>query len=715
MAMIQKMISVDFDSLGNVSSLIFRGVEFIADDGHGGGLFQICLRDFLGNPLLLECKDFGAVHREDEDNSICLVFSECNRLRGTTVKVYAETDSSRIHWRISVVPGRNDFVTEWIDFPRIRLKRFFDGKYLLPFAEGTLVTDLEDRERNSVIRCKAAEYPMTGVSSFYPGPAAMQFEAFYTGDAGLCILCCDLGHSPKSLDFHPEDGAAVPLLQHFTGGENSIGYDVDVIGFQGDWQDAAEIYRNWMEQHDPCLPAKLNTRLPRWMADSPVLLIYPVKGVGLDHGGLTPNEYYPYSTALPVIEKYNERWNCGIMALLMHWEGTAPWAPPYIWPPSGGEKMLSEFLDAMHEKGNTVGLYASGIGWTQKSMIDPAYDRTKQFEDEHLEQEICTGPRGETFSRVCNGPCGQRIGYDLCPERQFTQALVSQEVGSASRLGVDYLQYFDQNQGGAAPLCYSKKHGHPAFPGSWHTASMRNLLAKAQEAAGGTVLGCENAAAEPYLATCCLNDLRNHLGWGAGGMPVPLYPYLFHEYAAGFSGNGVGLSYLVDVERTPFFLQWAIGWNFAYGNLISVVLKDGGKIHWHWNLSWSVPEPVQEPLVELIGNLTGWRRGMAADFLVSGRMEKAPAVSCGMRTIYLKKQPPVDVPALTVSAWKVNGGKKVLLVNCGNKTEPCRIDFAHSAYGMILFSGKQEKWEGDHVILEVPPLDAVVVSVDDEK
>ena len=102
MAMIQKMISVDFDSLGNVSSLIFRGVEFIADDGHGGGLFQICLRDFLGNPLLLECKDFGAVHREDEDNSICLVFSECNRLRGTTVKVYTPNriEASKFQYRL---------------------------------------------------------------------------------------------------------------------------------------------------------------------------------------------------------------------------------------------------------------------------------------------------------------------------------------------------------------------------------------------------------------------------------------------------------------------------------------------------------------------------------------------------------------------------------------------------------------------------------------
>lgn len=77
------------------------------------------------------------------------------------------------------------------------------------------------------------------------------------------------------------------------------------------------------------------------------------------------------------------------------------------------------------------------------------------------------------------------------------------------------------------------------------------------------MLGCENAAAEPYMKVCCLNDLRSHLAWGTGGIPVPLYSFVFHEYAAGFSGNGVCLSGWVDVERTPFFLQWTMGWNFA--------------------------------------------------------------------------------------------------------------------------------------------------------
>ena len=305
-------VCLELDSRGIVQSLRFGGVEFAAPAAGRETLFVCRLRDFVGNPLQLEARDFSAVqHRKDAGN-FSLVFSDCAALPGTEVEIEARCDGAEIRWRIAVSPGREDFKVEWIDFPRIRLRRFSDGNYLLPFAEGTLVRDLEERERSASFRCEEADYPLTGVSGFYPGPAAMQFEAFYTGDAGLCFLCRDPEHGPKSIDFRPDGEAALPLLQHFTGGSGAVSYEVAVIGFRGDWQEAAALYREWMEHEDPMLPVTLETRMPRLLLEAPVLLIYPVKGCGLDHGGLIPNEYYPYSAALPVVARYRERWNCRI-------------------------------------------------------------------------------------------------------------------------------------------------------------------------------------------------------------------------------------------------------------------------------------------------------------------------------------------------------------------------------------------------------------------
>ncbi len=703
------MIRLGISQQGAVESLNFAGVEFIASNPARNDLFQINLRDFVGNPMLLDCSDFNNIVTEEKNGNFTISFSDCRRVPGTTAEVSARVAGSEIRWNIEITPGTVDFSVEWIDFPRLRLRRFNEGKYLLPFAEGVLVSDIDNREARASFRCLAAEYPMTGSSSFYPGPAAMQFEAFYTCDAGLCFLCRDEAHAPKSIDFMPEADGVRPLLQHFTGGKNKLGYEVATIGFHGDWQSAAELYRNWMEENDPVLPAKLETRMPGWLADSPVMLIYPVRGAGLDHGGLTPNEYFPYTAALPVVERYQSMWDCRVMALLMHWEGTAPWAPPYVWPPCGGEALMEEFITAMHAKGNLVGLYGSGIGWTQKSMIDPSYECKEEFAEKHLEREICTGPRGEAFSRVCNGPDGQRIGYDLCPSREFTKSVVTQEIASASRLGVDYLQYFDQNQGCSAPLCYAKDHGHAPLPGAWHTAAMRSLLADAEKVAGDTVLGCENAAAEPYLEICQLNDLRTHLAWGTGGIPVPLYPYLFHEYSAGFCGNGVCLNAWIDLEKTPFFMQWTIGWNFAFGNLLSAVLKDHGQIHWNWNLAWDQPAPEQEPAIRLIANLMKLRRGAASEYLVAGRMEKAPVIACSTRTVYLKQQLPAEYPSVIASAWSHAGKRAYLLVNYTEKPESCRVDFEAERSGKIVSAEDAVPFAAENLFVTVPPLNALLI------
>ena len=172
----QEKIVPEFNERGEVVSLRYCGTEFAAPEPCG--IFEIQLRDFIGNALPLGTDDFASVSVKTEGAVHALHFDACEPSPGTTVDATAEVRGGETVWNITVHPGTGDFKVEWIDFPRIRLCRFHDGRYLLPFAEGALIDDLRIREKNADFRCEKSEYPMTGLSGFYPGPAAVQFEAY---------------------------------------------------------------------------------------------------------------------------------------------------------------------------------------------------------------------------------------------------------------------------------------------------------------------------------------------------------------------------------------------------------------------------------------------------------------------------------------------------------------------------------------------------------
>ena len=612
--------------------------KFIKDSDE---LFNLTLLDKSGKRIKLFSNQFSMVESEDGK----FVFQNLNLFDGKIV-INKRRGTEDFSYFISV-QNNTDLIIESVRFPILHIpcKLLGDGgndTIFWPALEGTLI---ERANENKYYTDAAIKYG-GGYTGLAPAGASMQFMAIYSDNGGLYFGTHDKDCNFKDFEYFFEENGTVRFeCTHFVGGckDYDMPYPVVLKEFAGDWQDAAEIYRSWLYTSGMNLPEKISARkdLPQWIYDSPVLMIYPVRG-GTDKDfdeSMKENCYYPYSNILPVVDKYSSCFDSNIMALMMHWEGSAPWSNPYVWPPHGDLSDFEYTVKELHNKNNLIGLYASGLGITTKSVKDSSYDITDRYIGENWSEATCRDSAGAEI------PVTElsfvRSGFEVCPYCEKTVDVTVNEAVKIAKADIDYFQAFDQNIGGMSHFCWSKEHGHPAAPGKWITDSMVEMLKKLRsgiEKAGKNMLiGCELAACEPLMKYLVCNDLRWFITLRQG-RPVPAYNYVYHEYVCNFMGNQNELEKTTDFGAAPDNLLYRTAYSFLAGDILSITLGDGGNISWGWNAPFYGDFPESECLTDLIKTANRWRRSFAKKYLLFGKLLKTEPAKTKKSTAFVLKR-----------------------------------------------------------------------------
>ena len=202
------------------------------------------------------------------------------------------------------------------------------------------------------------------------------------------------------------------------------------------------------------------------------------------------------------------------------------------------------------------------------------------------------------------------------------------------------------------------------------TENMQSMLGDWNKIAGKTLLGCESAAAEPFIGNLLYSDNRYELNYQIG-VPVPLYNYIYHEYLRNFMGNQVAC----PLDTTVDTLRYRLGYSFAIGDSMTLVLTPDGELMTHWGTRDFEHHPDFDTNLEFISNLVKVYKTEAKKYLLAGRMIRGPRVKC--ETVTFKRydsERVVTLPAVLSSVWEAeDGGRAMVLVNPDTKERKCTV------------------------------------------
>ena len=168
------------------------------------------------------------------------------------------------------------------------------------------------------------------------------------------------------------------------------------------------------------------------------------------------------------------------------------------------------------------------------------------------------------------------------------------------------------------------------------------------------LLGCESAAATPYVPNLFYNDSRPMIILMNHGRPVPGIAFVFHEWQCNFSGNMCGIS-----NCDPF---WRWMYCFHNGDMLSLILgADDGLVE-AWCRPWSEKFPEQDALVRLVRRLNALRKKHPS-FLLEGRMIR-PFAKCESRPARVgyrlwRGEGSVETREVFVSFWENAKGERI--------------------------------------------------------
>ncbi len=651
--------------------------QAVVENPASASLFSIAFTNQDGKPVTIDSATAGeskvSAAGDGDANTVVIKFAKFP-VPDLAVEVTVRTDEQRLLtlWTIHVAHP-----PEWrlkaIRFPQfLAVPAIDDGKddcFVLPALAGTLIENPAETWRYG-----------QSVTLTYPGNLSAQFLAYQDRSAGVYLAGMDTAGHPMSLAVSKQaegfrcwhEFTAVADAENARARQWTSPYPVALGVTQGTWCDTADQYKRWTLEQSWCAKTLAERGdIPPWWKDGPEVHVCEVRTY--DSTRTCNGSYYPQLQEH--LRTLREKIDGPVVAMLAGWENHRRWTGGDYFPVFDAER-ARPVIQQLRQDGSRPFFFLSGLFFTHRNEGRDGGEIAAA--GQHLASYVIDEDSGKPKEYLLNesDPRGdwKRHSYQFCVGAPETKPFFCNVVDRALDLSVDVLQ-MDQTVSGAGDACYATDHDHPPGVGLYQSHAFWQLLDAMREHGKGRSPDFVLFHEEPH------EQLIQHLDgfhvreyyekrWyrgypGAAG--IPLFSYLYHEFAAGYGGDSAMLS--PDNSR----------WNVRCHAMNLVAGRTPGGSIWSSQRNMFDAHPDQIAMIRSHCRLLKTR---AKDFLMLGTMlhpyelhvpRVAISVPAQRNGKWVREE--ISTPAVLTSSWRSPDGRiGHLFVNIGETAQPLEVN-----------------------------------------
>lgn len=479
--------------------------------------------------------------RENDNIRILLENPYSGSIKGIALEIKGVISENKIEWETKVNNYSELYSLIWCTYPRFYGKAEKESTLFTPEHSGTVESGFGETDRYA-----GGTYP----SGFY---VTMPYYAIYSEKGGFYYSVHDKDGSYKEFYVASTQKGDVRFSSRFYAEEYGKAKNTNALpgkmvwqAFEGDWYDAANIYRSFVKKDAYWFKEEENPKSPEWMSEVPLWLMDWVP-YDPDSGEILPtnlrqdkdvvgeNDWYEN----PI--KIQKALGTPIAYHVYNWH-SIPFNNdyPHFMP---ARKRFTDGLKEMKKYDIKVMPYINALLWDTRDKGCEDYMFTKvakkgAVKKENGEVQLLTyESREKDGKRVMLAP--------MCPSyKPWREFLVNLTSEMFEKLDIDAI-YLDQISARVPFRCMDKSHSHPVGGGSWWGKEYNELIKELNkhkpEGKGFT----SESNAEVYAGT-----LDGFLSWAwiQSGKDVPAFMRVYSEKINVFGRNANGFMKLNDLH-----------------------------------------------------------------------------------------------------------------------------------------------------------------------